>query len=194
MPPEGWICIPVPPLVDAALFAAVGDQLRENQRRAHIPVKGSHYLLQGVLVCAHCGYAYCGRTNDARNAYYRCSSSDTSRFGGTRLCYNKEVRLDQLDQAVWAEVCRLLEAPERLEQEYRARLQPPRDPDELRRVDAQTGKVRRGIARLIDGCASRSSAMVENVRCAWRTVPPGVERNWQACTSRLWTSSPQQQG
>jgi site-specific DNA recombinase len=80
--------------------------------------------LQGLLVCAQCGYAYCGRTNDVRNAYYRCSGSDASRFGGTRLCYNKEVRLDRLDQAVWDEVCRLLETPERLELEYRARLQP----------------------------------------------------------------------
>jgi site-specific DNA recombinase len=152
-PPEEWIGIPVLPLVDAALFAGVGDQLRENQRRAHIPVKGSRYLLQGLLVCAQCGYAYCGRTNDVRNAYYRCSGSDASRFGGTRLCDNKEVRLDRLDQAVWDEVCRLLETPERLEQEYRARLQPRQDPADLQRLDAQIGKVRRGIARLIDGYA-----------------------------------------
>jgi hypothetical protein len=43
--------------------------------------------------------------------------SDTSRFGGTRLGYNKEVRMDRLDDAVWAEACRLLAAPERLDQE-----------------------------------------------------------------------------
>jgi len=153
MPPEEWICIPVPALVDEDLFAAVGNQLRENQRRAHIPAKGSRYLLQGLLVCAHCGYAYCGRTNDARNAYYRCSGSDASRFGGSRLCYNKEVRMDRLDQAVWQEVCRVLEEPERVEQEYRQRLHPTQDPDERRRVDAQIAKVRRGIARLIDGYA-----------------------------------------
>jgi len=153
MPPEEWICIPVPALVDEDLFAAVGNQLRENQRRAHIPAKGSRYLLQGLLVCAGCGYAYCGRTNDARNAYYRCSGSDASRFGGSRLCYNKEVRMDRLDQAVWQEVCRVLEEPERVEQEYRQRLHPTQDPDERRRVDAQIAKVRRGIARLIDGYA-----------------------------------------
>ncbi|MFL5666567.1 MAG: hypothetical protein ACJ8BW_35250 [Ktedonobacteraceae bacterium] len=32
--------------------------------------------------------------------------------------------MDQTDTAIWQEVCRLLEEPERLEQEYRQRLQP----------------------------------------------------------------------
>jgi site-specific DNA recombinase len=151
VPEEEWIRIPVPALVDEALFAAVREQLSENQRRACIPLKGSRYLLQGLLVCAQCGYAYCGRTNDARNAYYRCSGADVSRSGGTRLCWNKEVRMDQLDQAVWEEVCRLLEEPERLEQEYRQRLHPSQDPDEVRTLEAQIAKVQRGITRLIDG-------------------------------------------
>jgi len=61
--------------------------------------------------------------------------------------------MDRLDQAVWQEVCRVLEEPERVEQEYRQRLHPTQDPDERRRVDAQIAKVRRGIARLIDGYA-----------------------------------------
>ena len=72
-PKEEWITIPVPALVDPALFEAVQEQLEENERRARIPEKGSRYVLQGFLVCAQCGYAYCGRTNDARNAYYRCA-------------------------------------------------------------------------------------------------------------------------
>src|SRR5262247_480444 len=50
-PKEEWITIPVPALVDPALFDAVQDQLEENQRRARIPEKGSRYLLQGLLVC-----------------------------------------------------------------------------------------------------------------------------------------------
>jgi len=74
-PKEEWITIPVPAVVDAALFDAVQEQLEENRRRARIPEKGSRYLLQGLLVCARCGYAYCGRTNDARNAYYRCAGA-----------------------------------------------------------------------------------------------------------------------
>jgi site-specific DNA recombinase len=70
IPTDQWITIPVPALVEAALFEAVQAQLDENRRRARIPEKGSRYLLQGLLVCSQCGYAYCGCTNDVRNAYY----------------------------------------------------------------------------------------------------------------------------
>jgi len=153
-PKEEWITIPVPALVDPVLFEAVQEQLEENRRRARIPEKGSRYLLQGLLVCAKCGYAYHGCTNDARNAYYRCSGSmSLPRFGGKRWCWNKELRLDQTDAAVWREVCQLLEEPERLEQEYRQRLQPPSKPNEQEGLDAQMGKLRRGLARLIDSYA-----------------------------------------
>jgi site-specific DNA recombinase len=152
-PKDEWITIPVPALVDPALFDAVQEQLEENRRRARIPEKGSRYLLQGLLVCAKCGYAYHGLTNDARNAYYRCSGSmSLPRFGGKRWCWNKELRLDQTDAAVWQEVCRLLEEPERLEQEYRQRLH-PQQPNEYEGLEAQMGKLRRGMARLIDSYA-----------------------------------------
>ncbi len=50
-------------------------------------------------------------------------------------------------------VCHLLEEPERLEQEYRRRLQAPQKSQEPEGLDAQMGKLRRGIARLIDSYA-----------------------------------------
>jgi site-specific DNA recombinase len=153
-PKEEWITIPVPVLVDAALFDAVQEQLEENRRRARIPEKGSRYFLQGLLVCAKCGYAYCGRTNDARNAYYRCGGAmNVPRQGFERVCWNKELRMDQADAAVWQEVCHLLENPERLEQEYRQRLQAAPQPNEHEGLSAQVSKLRRGIARLIDSYA-----------------------------------------
>jgi site-specific DNA recombinase len=150
-PKDEWITMPVPALVDRALFEVVQEQLEENRRRARIPEKGSRYLLQGLLVCAKCGYAYHGRTNDARNAYYRCSGSmSLPRHGGQRWCWNKELRMDQTDAAVWQEVCRLLEEPQRLEQEYRRRLHPQQQQGEHEGLEIQMGKLRRGIARLID--------------------------------------------
>ncbi len=153
-PKHEWITIPVPAIVDPAVFDAVQEQLEENRRRARIPEKGSRYLLQGLLVCAQCGYAYCGRTNDARNAYYRCAGAmNLPRRGFERLCWNKELRMDQTDAAVWQEVCRLLEDPERLEQEYRQRLLPSGKEAESDGLEAQMGKLRRGIARLIDSYA-----------------------------------------
>ena len=56
-------------------------------------------------------------------AYYRCTGSDAYRFGGQRLCWNKQVRTDMLDAAVWDDVRRLLSEPERVRAEYERRLQ-----------------------------------------------------------------------
>jgi site-specific DNA recombinase len=161
VPPEKWISIPVPALVDEALFEAVAEQLRENQQRARIGQRGARYLLQGLLVCACCGYAYYGkaispsaRKNHPRSyAYYRCIGSDAYRFGGVRLCFNKQVRTDLVDEAVWNEVCQLLQDPTRLEQEYRHRLLAKDASPEISGLQASLGRLRQGIARLIDSYA-----------------------------------------
>jgi site-specific DNA recombinase len=153
VPEDEWIRIPVPVLVDEDLFAAVKDQLQENRKQARIPQKGSRYLLQGLIVCAQCGYAYHGLTNDERNAYYRCSGALAARFGGTRLCWNKELRMDRLDEMVWHEVRQVLQEPERLEAEYRRRLQPEQPSSAGAALKTQASKLRRGLARLIDSYA-----------------------------------------
>jgi len=57
-------------------------------------------------------------------------------------------------KAVWEEVCRLLEHPERLEQEYRRRLlQHEQQPEALKDLEIRMGRLRQGIARLIDSYA-----------------------------------------
>ena len=161
--PEDWIPIPVPALVEPAVFAAVQDQLRENKRHARQSRRGARYLLQGLLQCQHCGYAFYGKRLSPRArkgkprayAYYRCLGTDAYRFGGERVCQNTQVRTDLLDLAVWQEVCTLLTHPERLAEEYRRRLRPEsrakRTP--LATVEGQISKLRQGIARLIDSYA-----------------------------------------
>jgi site-specific DNA recombinase len=162
MPEEEWISIPVPALVDEALFEAVQAQLQENRKRSRQNQRGARYLLQGLLVCAQCQYAYYGKavSNKAAKgkkrdyAYYRCIGTDAYRFGGERICDNMQVRTDTLDSLVWHEVCALLEEPQRLGQEYQRRLQTPsREDEDLASIETRIGKVRRGIARLIDSYA-----------------------------------------
>ena len=169
VPPEKWMSIPVPALVDEALFEAVEEQLRENQQRARIGQRGVRYLLQGLLVCACCGYAFYGKqiSPSARKghprsyAYYRCIGSDAYRFGGVRVCWNKQLRTDLVDEAVWKEVCKLLEDPSRLEQEYRQRLLAKEHSTELTGLEASLGRLRQGIARLIDSYAEGMSDKAE---------------------------------
>jgi site-specific DNA recombinase len=154
MPPDKWLLIPVPALVDEALFAAVQTQLQENRQRARQRKRGARYLLQGLLVCAQCRYAYYGKpvSNKTRNyAYYRCTGTDAYRFGGERVCDNLQVRTDKLDQYVWQEVSALLQEPERLSHEYQRRLQTPDgEQHSLQVLQTQISRRRKSIARLID--------------------------------------------
>ena len=55
--------------------------------------------------------------------YYRCTCSDAYRFGGNRVCSNKQVRFDLLEQAVW---------------------------EDVQHLHSAFNKVRRGISRIID--------------------------------------------
>src|SRR5207302_4521295 len=60
-PPEQWIYIAVPAIVDEELFDVVTQQLQENRLRSRQGRRDGRYLLQGLLVCKCCGYAYYGR-------------------------------------------------------------------------------------------------------------------------------------
>jgi len=163
VPADEWLTIAVPALVEADLFAAVQTQRQENQRHARQSRRGARYLLQGLVQCHHCGYALYGKPVSRKAAkghprtyaYYRCLGTDAYRFGGERVCDNPQVRTDLLDLAVWQEVCALLAQPERLAEEYRRRVQAPSRTkrQEQPTLDAQMGKLRQGLARLIDSYA-----------------------------------------
>ncbi|MBV8578164.1 MAG: recombinase family protein, partial [Acetobacteraceae bacterium] len=159
-PAERQIVIPIPPLIDAALFEATQERLAENRRRHRQRRAGVRHLLQGLLVCQKCGYAFCGRWQ-ARYPrapgygyhYYRCTGMY---LNGQHRCDARGLRVETLDAAVWNEVCQLLRDPSRVTQEYQRRLQAirsgPHRP-ELEAVERQLAKLRSGIGRLIDGYA-----------------------------------------
>jgi site-specific DNA recombinase len=125
-------------------------------------LRGARYLLQGLVCCAHCGYAFHGKAISSSSrkhhprhyAYYRCLGTDAYRFGGEKVCSNHQVRTDLLDAAVWREASALLEQPQRLEQEYRQRLAPSDEQSaDQSALELQRTKLRRGLARLIDSYA-----------------------------------------
>ena len=93
-----------------------------------------------------------------RHYNYRCCGMDAYRFGGQRVCANRQVRTDLLDVAVWREVEQLLEDPARLMAEYQRRLLEACHPQagqegSLAMLEAQIAKLRRGVGRLIDSYA-----------------------------------------
>ena len=160
-PTAEWIQIPVPAIVSTELFEAVAGQLAENRKRSRQRRHGARYLLQGLLCCEHCGYAYYGKRSSYKTAkgqrrtcdYHRCAGADADRFGGQRVCHNKPVRTDMLEQAVWQDVCRLLTDPQCLEQEYQRRLTtaPPGEPwNHIEQLQHLIQKVKKGLTRIID--------------------------------------------
>jgi site-specific DNA recombinase len=154
--PDQYITVPVPAIIDDALFADVAEQLEENRRRNRARLSGVHYLLSGLLVCQKCGYSFIGYHPQGPRSYYRCSGTDRNRFAGQLRCDARLVTTDLLDAAVWQEICRLLKDPARVLTECQRRLNAvqanPRQL-ELDRTERQTGKLRRAIDRLIDGYA-----------------------------------------
>jgi site-specific DNA recombinase len=157
---DGGEAIPVPALVSAELFAAVAEQLAENRQHGRQRRRGARYLLQGLVVCQQCGYALYGKPvspaasrGKRRYTYYRCIGTDGYRFGGQKVCTNKQLRTDVLEEAVWRDVCTLLTDPEKVTAEYRRRLSGKGMKESSRSGDTLAKlmqRVKRGIARLID--------------------------------------------
>lgn len=163
VPPEDWMTIAVPALVEGEVFRAVQAQLQDNRPPARQSRRGARALLQGVVQCPHWGSALYGKPVSRKaakgtrktSASSRCLGTDAYRFGGERVCDNTPVRTEVLDLAVWREVWSLLAHPERLAEAYRRRLQAPArgKRQEHPPIEAQRGTRRQGLARLLDSDA-----------------------------------------
>jgi site-specific DNA recombinase len=122
--PQDWIAVPVPALVSAETFALAQERLVENQRFSARRTKAPT-LLQGLLVCGHCGYGlYRTSTKTTRRQvqYYRCLGSDRYRHLRGPACSCRPIRQDYLDGLVWQEVVRLLNTPELVRAEVDRRI------------------------------------------------------------------------
>ncbi len=150
-PASEHILIPVPALVDADLFAAAQKQVADNRRQLRERHTGASHFLQGLAVCGLCGYAICGQ-GSKRRFYYRCLGRDGYRFCGRRLCANRPQRTEDLDAAVWKDVCQLLSEPDRLREEFERRQQSSVSdhPAQSELLRTAITKAKQSIGRLID--------------------------------------------
>jgi len=161
---ENWIEIPVPAIISEELFFAVQEQLDENRKHARQRRRGATYILQGLTVCGCCHYAYYGKVvsksaskGKVQYAYYRCIGTDAYRFGGQRICDNKQLRTKMLDDLVWEQVIKIIQNPARLEKEYRRRLdvleRKEREQYDTDALKKQMRNLEKGKSRLIDSYA-----------------------------------------
>ena len=155
-PREEWIEIPVPAIISAETFALAQERLERNKRfsprRTIEPT-----LLQGLLVCQECGYAYY-RTSTETSArklyYYRCLGSDRYRHLRGPACSNRPIRQDYLDALIWSHIVELLKSPELIRAEIDRRVDEIRssNPTKMRKdvLLKEMTRVQKSANRLLD--------------------------------------------
>ena len=157
-PREEWIGLAVPAILDETTFARA-QQRRADNRRFSPRKTAVSTLLQGLCVCAECGYTI-GRNsaktsrNKPRRHYYRCHGIDSWRRAEGAVCDNPPVRADELDEAVWNEVLALLENPQLIQSEINRRIAAANDTTTAsQRIKALRGELSRNKSqrrRLLD--------------------------------------------
>lgn len=117
-PKELWIPIKVPQIVSESDFEAAQCKLLENIKTASRNTKQPS-ILQGLLVCGHCGGSYYKKVR-SKYTYYMCGRH----LAGGNCCATS-VRQKNLDDIVWEHVVNLLKNPHLLEAEMLRRTQEP---------------------------------------------------------------------
>ncbi len=155
-PKEEWIEIRVPAIINEETFALSQERLEKNKqlsaRSTKVPT-----ILQGILVCSVCGYAYyrCSTISAQRKIYYyRCLGSDNHRHHNGRVCQNRPIRQDYVDEIVWEKIIHLLEDPQMIRQEIERRVRESQNaqPTQRKKEDLLKEKVRlqKSIDKLLD--------------------------------------------
>jgi site-specific DNA recombinase len=151
-PPEQWIAVDVPAIVDPETWERAQECLAENKAKSPRNTKRD-YLLQGRIFCT-CGRRWIGRyKNHFDRACYRCATTESepwrtacpSRFG-----FRQEV----IEAAVWRYVIGELLNPENLSAEIErqraaAEGENTRQAGRLRAIDAELRDVDRKLEILV---------------------------------------------
>ena len=156
-PREEWIEIPVPAIISAETFALAHEHLVSNKRFSPRHTM-EPTLLQGILVCQQCGYAYyrtSTETSKRKLYYYRCLGSDAYRhFNHGRVCTNRPIRADYLDELVWKQIIQMLENPDLVRSEIDRRIREIQEsnPTKIRKevLLKEIIRVQKGMDRLLD--------------------------------------------
>ena len=187
-PRAEWIEIPVPAIVREDTFALAQERLEQNKRlsprRTIEPT-----LLQGMLVCSRCGYAFyrtSTRTSKRKIYYYRCLGSDDYRHPNGRVCHNLPIRQDYLDEMVWKHVVQLLENPELIRAEIRRRIRQIQDSSPTKRrkeaVEMEITRVEKSVEKLLDAYQEGLLRLEE-----LRKRMPGLRKRQEALKSEFNT-------
>lgn len=116
LPPEQWVTIAtVPAIVTREQFDRVQAKIATNRSFAKRNNTTGEYLLRALVSCGTCGLACLGRQIPTQHKYYTCTGKMLQvrqRTGTT--CKSRFIRVDKLDDLVWADLTDLLRHPNRV--------------------------------------------------------------------------------
>jgi site-specific DNA recombinase len=160
-PREEWIPIPVPPIIDRNTFDRVKQVSRDNSKWNPRGAEWGVWLLRGLIECGHCHLGCnCHRMrgrNGTWHRYYYCRGHDPLRArSGMDRCPERNIRADELDEYVFAQVRQaLLDHRQLLAAERAVIAGTPADENELvaaqlKRLDNAIQSNERERGRLLD--------------------------------------------
>ena len=184
-PREEWIAIPVPPIIDQDSFERVQRISRDNAKFNPRGAEPGAWLLRGLVICGHCDVGCNCQKMRGRpghfHRYYHCRNHDLLRAGSEeRRCPERNIRADELDAFVFAQVRQALTAPEQLIAGERAVIaNRPQSDDELLAAQLQSLErklegLKRERTRLLDAYQAQIVELDELTR---RTNTLAARRN-----------------
>ena len=156
-PKEQWIPIPVPALVEQALWDRAQAQLARNATLSFRRNTRYNYLLRCLLTCQCCGLAMFGRTYKAtatqpERRYYSCHGKDCILSAREAACPRRPVPAAPLETVVWEHVAGLLQDPAQLKAQFAAltREGGPQDQRAERQLQSRLDRLAQAEQRLLD--------------------------------------------
>jgi site-specific DNA recombinase len=149
-PPEQWIAIQAPPLVDRQTWDGVAARLARNALLSFRRNKKHDYMLRCLLKCGRCGLGihgcyYPGHGGRTGRRYYRCAGTDALTTAREAKCPRARIEAEPLEEAVWAHVAGLLQDPTQLVAQFERFLA---EADGARGENKAGGQLRTRLERL----------------------------------------------
>ncbi|HZB95805.1 MAG TPA: recombinase family protein [Herpetosiphonaceae bacterium] len=111
-PPDDWIPLSVPAIINQEVFDVAQEKLATNRQRASRNNTRHQYLLRSLVSCGLCRLAAPARTTWDGRSYYVCNGH--GRLEVEERCRSRHIPADQLDTLVWADLCDVVCHPEQI--------------------------------------------------------------------------------
>jgi site-specific DNA recombinase len=111
LPPEAWITIPVPPLIDVATFEAAQARRVANRQQSRRNRKHEYLFVSGRLRCGQCGCAMTGQIDPDEHERYRCNRGKRRYMDVAAAHSRRSILASAIEPVVWEAVARVLQNP-----------------------------------------------------------------------------------